>query len=187
MVSGCLEVSTEGFESGYDEATTKSSYPKTSEGKTSIERQTEPRYSEQEIKFVMSQYSKLLDAINEDIKKLNQIGLKWGAPNPIPDNQYFLYASEYSIQLQYSLNHLVTFREFVYENENILKSQGRDTYQLKMDIADRITGYQNQAEGIRANLISIQYRKEQQQKMLEEERRQQEQLLELLLTIISIA
>lgn len=161
---GCVESFQEGDEEGYQKATQ--------------EPQETTKYSEQQIESVMSQYQYFLDLIWEDIDNLSQIVSRY--PAPVSNEQYIYFANEYSIQLQYACNHDVAFKEFVYENEDILKSQGKDTYKLKMQINDLMSTHISQAKVVEQNLSGIQYQQEQQQ-------RQQEEILDLLLSLAVLA
>ena len=137
----------------------------------------QPKYSDQELDRVIQQYNDLKDIINEDSNKLNAITAKYSTGSSIPTQQYLYYAQEYTLQLQYSINHLNTFREFIDSNDEILEYLGVDVYATKMLIDDVSVYYQAQTQYVSNQLQAIQYNQAQQQA-------QQEELLNLLMSLL---
>lgn len=90
---------------------------------------------------------------------------------------YLQYASEMTTQIQYNVNHLNVFKEFLRDNDQALKDAGVDVYNTKMRVEDRLTYYKNTASTIQTNLQQLQYQ-EQQKKEL------QNQLVKLLFGLL---
>ncbi len=71
---------------------------------------------EVETKVEYHSYRVILD---EDVNKLDSILAKY--PKSMTNDVYLQYASETTTQIQYSVNHLIVFKEYLDDNEQALR------------------------------------------------------------------
>ena len=113
---------------------------------------------EEEASYVLDDYNKYVDTMDEDLTKIDTIIANWNTAYEmaVADedltveevNQLIGIATDYSNEYKFVEPHLTSFKEFVTYNEQELKDEGVDTYQVKKVIDDADSTMRYNLEGV---------------------------------------
>ncbi len=106
----------------------------------------------------ISRYNDYVDIINNDIAETKAISNKYSGD--LTNDQYVSYVNEYTVEATYQKQHLLEWRDFIDENDEILRKAEINTIEKKAEIDSRLANIDKNARQMQTNLEKIQQQEE---------------------------